>query len=148
MFGCANGEWVLGEVVCIGLGKATLKVEDASVTGADECVFVGDGTFKVGDSALQGFDAGLLLCDLLVQCGNSLGMCGLDRLQKGFEHLRHKVGLIRSRREIVLPFAVCREFLAGTIKEPVKTKYLASGLMELDNEIFIILFFAAGNTTR
>jgi hypothetical protein len=42
MFGYANGEMVIGEVVGIELSNAAFQFEDAIVTGADECVFVGD----------------------------------------------------------------------------------------------------------
>ena len=95
MFSCANDVRVLREVIGIDLGNAAFQFEDAGITGSDDFVFGSDSLFKRSN-------AGLFLCDLLIQCGNSLGMCGLDRLQKGFEHLRHKVGLIRSRREIDL----------------------------------------------
>ncbi len=49
MFSCAKGEWVLGEVVGIGLGKATLQFENTGIAGANDGIFVSDSSFKVGD---------------------------------------------------------------------------------------------------
>lgn len=148
VFSYANGIWVLREVLGIGLCNAAFQFEEAGFLLGDELILCRELVTKGLNEVVFGFE----LTGMGFEKGGIFGLQQLDGFHlcgKGGVHDAGRVDVSRCRYggSRLCFFAVCREFFAGAMKEPVKAEYLASGPMESDNKIFIILFFASGKAT-